>query len=226
MKRGGRDLEKLFKEFIIFLDNENKQKAVELVLKYLSDIKTDKELVDLYVQVLKRSLDEMTCSVKDNNICIWKEHVRTSIIRTILECAYPYVIKLWKANHKGEHKGKVVVICPDGEYHEIGARMVSDYFTLLGYESIYVGSSTPKEEFIHAINDIKPHILALSVTNYYNLVSAKKTIEIVREKVDYPLKIVVGGNAFISNPKSFCCIGADKLLNSYEEILDYTKEVN
>jgi len=29
----------------------------------------------------------------DADVCVWKEHVRTSIVRTVVEAAYPYVVK-------------------------------------------------------------------------------------------------------------------------------------
>ena len=219
-------LDLLYDEFLDYLEQENKEKAVELIIKKLEQIKTINELVDLYQNVLSRSLNEMTCNIKDKKLCIWREHVRSSIIRNILECAYPYVIKL-KNNYfsNAKKRGKVAVICPDGEYHEIGPRMVADYYTLLGYDSVYVGSSTPKEEFIYAINDIKPVMLALSVSNFYNLVSTKKTIDAIREKVDYPIKIIVGGYAFNSNPLSYKDIGADFLAQSFEDIKKLVGEV-
>ena len=157
-------------------------------------------------------------------MCIWKEHVRSSIIRTILENCYPYIIKFKQKSNNTSVKKTVSVLCPDGEYHEIGARMISDFFTLSGYESTYVGSSLPKEDFIEAINEIKPNIVAISITNYYNLVAAKKTIHSLKLKVNYPLIIVVGGTAFENNPTAYKEIGADKLLSNFEDIKKLKEE--
>lgn len=210
-------LEQFYREFYDLLRQEEKEKTVKFAINYIEKITSEKQLVEFYNDVLERSLDEMTCDLNDKKLCIWKEHIRSSIIRTILENAYPKIIEL-KNKFNPNYVGNVCIICPDGEYHEIGARMVSDFFNLAGYKSIYVGSSIPKEDFVDAINKIRPDIVAISITNYYNIVTAKRMIEALRRKVNYPLKIVSGGNAFENNPLAYKDIGADMLLKTYEEI--------
>lgn len=210
-------MEQFYKEFYDLLRQEEKEKAVKFAIKHIDKITTEKQLVEFYTDVLERSLDEMTCDLNDKKLCIWKEHIRSSIIRTILENTYPKLMEL-KNKFNPNCLGNVCIICPDGEYHEIGARMVSDFFNLAGYNSIYVGSSIPKDDFVDAINDIRPNIVAISITNYYNIVTAKRMIEALRRKVNYPLIIVAGGNAFENNPLAYKDIGADMLLKTYEEI--------
>jgi methanogenic corrinoid protein MtbC1 len=159
----------------------------------------------------------MECKEKDKEVCIWREHVRSSIIRTIVECCYPYILKQKKRENKDLGK-KVVVVCPPEEYHDIGARIASDFFTLCGYDSVFVGSNTPKEEFLNAINIVRPKYVVISVTNYYNLVNAKEIVENIRDKSSYDIKILVGGYAFKVNPKAYETIGADMLIDSFEDV--------
>lgn len=66
--------------------------------------------------------------------------------------------------------------------------------------------------------------LALSVTNYFNIVSAKRTIDAIRANAQEMPLIVVGGNAFVNN-SDVNEIGADKYLQTYEDIAALTKEV-
>ena len=218
-------MDNLYNKFLEYLNQENKEQAVELMLKAFIKAENDVDIINLYKNVLQKSINDMTCNLADKKICIWKEHIRSSIIRTILECAYPHIVRI-KNNLQRQYKGKVTVVCPDGEYHEIGARMVSDYFMLAGYSSIYVGASTPKSEFIYAINEIKPDVVALSITNYYNFISAERTIKEIRKNSLKNIKIIVGGTAFLNNPNAYKDIGADYLLNEYEEILAFSKEEN
>ncbi|NCA67459.1 MAG: cobalamin-binding protein [Clostridia bacterium] len=217
-------MEKLYEMFSAYLDDENKEKAVSLIIEAFEKAQSIETFVDIYTKILERSLNELKCNLKDKKICIWKEHVRSSIVRTILECAYPYIVKLRQKLFNGERHGTAVIVCPDGEYHEIGARMASDFFMLAGFDSIYVGSSTPKEEFIYAINEIRPKILALSVTNYYNIISAKRTIAAVCAIAEVRPLIVVGGNAFVNNP-DIKEIGADRLANTYGDVEKLIQEV-
>lgn len=217
-------MHKLYEEFMEIIESENKEKSIEFAINKLTtgevDIKT------LYKEILEPSLNNIGCKINEDHLCIWREHVRTSIVRTIIECCYPFIIKERKQKSLEKTGKRVIVICPDGEYHDIGARMVADIFTLSGFETIFIGSSTPKEEFISAIDFLTPQYIAMSVTNYYNLVSAKKTVDIIRNSTFLPIKILVGGHAFYSNPETFKKFGADLLIKDFEDIEKLAKEEN
>lgn len=215
----------LFQRFSEYLYSEDKEAAVNLIVDKFKLVDKIEDLVFIYTEVLEKALNTMMCASENKVLCIWKEHVRSAIVRTILENAYPHIVRLRKSLYKNAPTKKVTVVCPDGEYHEIGARMVADFFALANFDTVFVGSSTPKEEFILAINEIKPDVLALSVTNYFNIVSAQKTIAAIRNSAKECPLIVVGGNAFINNP-DITSIGADRLLNSFDEICKLSEEVN
>lgn len=206
-----------YEKFSTLLDKEDKENCVSFIMSLFQNASSPNDIVNVYTKILARALNEIGCSIADRNICIWKEHIRSSIVRTILENAYPFIVKI-RNDIKSTNGKTVAVICPDGEYHEIGARMISDFFSLAGFESIYVGASTPKEEFINALNYKKIDIFALSITNYYNLVSTKKTITAIKEKAGNSVLIAVGGQAFNNNPSAVSSIGADILLHTFEDI--------
>ncbi len=183
---------KLFDEFMDILDREDKDGAMTFVFGLLESERLTIE--ELYEELLTPSLTQFACKLADAEICIWKEHTRTSIVRTILEATYSYISKR-KAGVPQLGKS-VLVVCPQEEYHEIGAIMATHYFLLTGFQAQYIGANTPKEEIISAIRALKPDYLALSVTNYYNLFSTKKLTETLKE--NYPgVKIIIGGQAFL-----------------------------
>jgi methanogenic corrinoid protein MtbC1 len=215
-------MDTIYNQFIKLLDLEDKENAVNLILSLLEEKKID--IVSLYTNILAPSLNNMKCDNKEGGKCIWKEHVRSSIIRTIIECSYPYVIKEKNEKYQNTNYGKVIVICPSEEYHEIGARIVSDFFTLCGYETIFVGSNTPKNEFIKVIDYVNPKYLAISVTNYYNLVTVKDTIEKIRDFSNNKLIILVGGHAFKNNIEAVKKIGADMFIDNFDDIKYLSKE--
>lgn len=209
----------IIKEFGIYLEEENKEKAVKYIMDKVSNKEID--IIDLYTKVLTPALNNLICKEEDKRICIWKEHVKTAIVRTIVESCYIYVIE--KRNILNyDKKETAVVLCPPEEYHDLGARMVADFFTVCGYDSIYVGSNTPHIDFYNAISIIHPKVVAISVSNYYNLVVTKKMIEEIKKSVNYPLKIVVGGLAFLHDPEKYKMVGADYYANSYEDIVKIT----
>ncbi|MBU0997134.1 MAG: cobalamin B12-binding domain-containing protein [Firmicutes bacterium] len=180
-----------YNTFLKYLDDENRDASIDYALQLIQEQKVTLE--EMYLEILTPSLTEFFCSNEDEEICIWKEHERTSIIRTILESLYVYVIHRKK---QIPSKGKtVMVLCPSEEYHEIGAIIVSHFFALSGYDAKYIGANTPKNDIVSAVKALKPDMLALSVTNYYNIVVTKKITEEIKSK--YPdVKIIVGGQAF------------------------------
>lgn len=184
-----------YEEFYDAFDALDKEKCVNLAYDAL--VQKEQSIETLYENILKKALSNISDVETDPDHKIWKEHIQSSIIRTIVEMAFPFVLK----ERKSEILGKAAVVCPDGEEHELGARMVSDYISLLGYETYFVGKSTPKKEFIDMIKTMDLSVVALSVTNYYNLSQTLKTIQLIRET--YPdLTILLGGHGIEANSES------------------------
>jgi len=208
-------LEKYYQEFSSILDSEDKEAALHFALGLLKENKIG--VVDLYMRILTPALNNMTCTDEDKRLCIWREHVHTAIIRTIVESCYPYVIAEKQHQHSQE-KGTAAVICPPEENHELGARMVADFLTICGFSTIFVGSNTPYADFLSGVEVIKPKLIAISVTNYYHLFVTKKIVAELRAKTGNAVKIVVGGNAFDSNPDHIKAVGADYYSKTFEDL--------
>lgn len=215
-------MENLYKELLGFLKLEDKDNALKLCIDSLENGIVS--VIELYKNILSPALNSIVDEYEEDDTLIWKEHVRSGIIRTIIENAYPYVIKERKDRGNG-NLGKVIVMCPRYEDHEIGARMATDFFTIAGYDATFIGGNTPEQTMLKAVEDIKPKYISMSVTNYYNLIAARKTIDLIREKFDYGLKFILGGYAFVSNPEYYKDIGGDMLLTEFEDILDLAKGV-
>ncbi|MFA9465464.1 MAG: B12-binding domain-containing protein [Velocimicrobium sp.] len=215
-------MEQILKKFEVLLEKEAKEEAVMFVLDQLQCETID--VLDLYSHVLTPSLNNMRCDLADKRICIWNEHVKSSIVRTIVECCFPYVIKK-RDQINPKWKGTAAILCPPGEYHDLGARMATDFFTISGYSTIFVGSNTPYQDFYQAIHVIKPNVVAISVSNYYNLVATQKMIEEIRHSLHDSLTIVVGGSAFHNDTANkVSLVGADSYTSTYEEILNLNEK--
>lgn len=201
-----------YKDFIDKLDKELKDDCLMLIIDLLEK---GAQIKEIYEDFIIPSLAEYECDSNVEEICIWKEHARTSIIRTILESTYPYLIK---QKHLPLKKS-ILVACPQQEYHEIGAIIAANYFTLEGFDAKYIGANTPSEQIISAVKILKPDFIALSITNYYNVVVTKKLTEILKE--EYPdLKIIIGGQA-ARNQSSLEQLTFDYLIQTHEDILRF-----
>jgi len=206
----------LFEDFSLLLEREDKEKCVDFVVSRLSSGQLD--VLSLYNEILTPSLNRIVCKPEETDHMVWREHVKSAIVRTVLECSYPYVLRERDRKYGGKRGRKVIVVCPSDEYHEIGPRMVADFFTLLGYDVTFIGANTPQMNVVSAVLETKPKYIAISVTNYYNLVAAQKTISLLRESGASGFKVIAGGNAFRRNPDEYKRIGADMLLYTFEDI--------
>lgn len=208
-------MDKLVIEFKKILKEGNRKEVLDYIIHKIDNKEID--VIDLYCKVIMPLLNNMECDLEDKNICKWKEQVKGSIIRTVIECLYPYVI-MKKEESNYSKKGVAVVMCPPEEYYDIEARIMSDFLTILGYESVFVGANTPYKDFYDAISYVNPELVLISVSNYYNVVSTKKIIDDLKNRVDGELKIVVFGLAFDEDEKLYKNVGADYQIKCYEEL--------
>lgn len=186
----------LYEAFYDAFEKLEQEKCIELVNDALMNNRISIE--DLYENVLRKSMSHLTDVESDVNHKIWKEHIQSGIVRSVIEMAYPYVL-----NQRNTHVTKrAAVICPDGEQHELGARMVSDYIRMMGFETFFVGRDTPRKELFDLIDTLKLDLIAISVTNYYNLSKAVQMVSFIES--NFPsIKLIVGGKGFEMNPDLF-----------------------
>jgi MerR family transcriptional regulator, light-induced transcriptional regulator len=208
-----------FEAFLSYLEKEDKDQAVRYAISLLNEKKIDIET--LYLELLTPSLTHFSCKEEDADICIWKEHLRTSIIRTILEICYLHILTVIKPVKV--YKPKIVVLTPAFELHEIGAIMSTHFMMLEGLNASYIGSNTPKNEILNAIRAYQPDMIALSVTNPYNLIVTKQTTDDIRRF--FPeVKIILGGQAF-TDLNHLGSIQFDYNIQSFAELKAFAKAV-
>lgn len=207
-----------YQEFMKHLEKEDKENSVNYVMQLISGRELD--IITLYDQILRPALYQIASNEKEQTITIGQEHIRTAIVRTIVECCYPFVIVERSLNFEANqlNKKRVVIYCPEDEYHEIGPRMVEDYFALNGYETLFLGGNTPRENLIELMEDLQPDYVAISVSNYYNIVAAKRSIAFLRSKLEKVPTIIVGGYALENKEGVEKELDADLHLRTFEDI--------
>jgi len=196
-------------DLIEYIHQQDREKAVGLAMELLEN--KEISIIELYENVLTMALYDIDCQEGDIE-CIWKEHVQTSIVRTIVELVYPYVLK----EKEETKKDKVLVVCPTEEHHEIGAKMAHDFFLLQGYDSTFIGANTPLTVILAACEFVKPKYVAISVTNYYHVIDAKKVVDEIKKQ--FPnITVLAGGQAF-KDKEAIQAVNADVHLTTYQSI--------
>ena len=115
-------------------------------------------------------------------------------------------------------------MCPEFEEHELGSRMVADFFRMEGFDTTFVGARTPLKTVLKAIEVVDPKYLVISVTNFFNILSVKHLIDAFKHDRNEDLIFVLGGRAITANPNEALKIGADILLQGHDAIAKFSQE--
>lgn len=188
-----------FLDFYNNLTEGNKDKCAEIVKNLLDE---GIDLKEIYVELYQRALYRIGKLWDHNEITIPEEHMATQIVETLLSRFAPETMT--------DSNKKVVVTCIDKEFHEIGAKMVSNIFELNGWKTYYLGASVPLRELTKFINSANPEVIALSWSLYLNLGRFLEVVDTLTKL--YPTKkILVGGRALAEN--------TDQLLKKYPTVI-------
>jgi len=209
----------LFDSFALALNKRDKSRCIQLVREALEDESIS--IPELYEGVLSRSLQEIATNEKEQKLAIWEEHVQSGIVRSVIEISYPYIMNLI-AKDQSLPRPTAVVCCQEEEYHELGARMVTDFLTLLGFDAFFIGANTPAEEALAAVVTLKPRLVCISVTNFFHLTKLQRLINGMRAHMargDVPnFKIVAGGYAVKNTPGVTEQLTPDYFAYSYRDL--------
>lgn len=205
----------MLERFVEALEANDKGKAVMMCLEALE--KKEITIPVLYEKVLAPALNRLEAPEEEIEDLIWREHAMSAIVRSIIEASYPYVLREREQKNAIIAK-KVLIFCPAREEHELGARMIADFFLIQGYNVTYIGANTPEGTIKKALARLQPDYLCVSVSNPYNLFTAKKLIKDLREYHDQPFKVMAGGSAFARGTASAGEVGADMLLQTFADI--------
>jgi len=104
--------------------------------------------------------------------------------------------------------GKVVIGTVFGDIHSIGKDIVATLLFAEGFEVVDVGVNVKADDFLKAVNDHKPDILALSALLTTTAMEQRNVIEgLKRAGVREKVKVLLGGSAI--NQEFADKIGAD-----------------
>lgn len=165
----------------------------------------------LYNDVIQPVLKEVGELWHKNKISVAQEHYCSAFTQTLMLQFYNGLFDAPRINRK------IVIACPEGELHQIGARMISDLFEKNGWDSIFLGSAAPVQSIISTIEEVSPDVCALSISMPEGLTSCCSAIKQIKEK--FPKMVVaVGGRAFEHVENPLLKTGADIFSNNFNEL--------
>lgn len=158
-------------------------------LRILNDQLDNKtEVKEIYTKLIQRSMYKMGNLWENNKTSVASEHIASNINACLLNILYPHLLN-------GKKNGrKIIVTCIDKEFHEMGARIVSDFFEYKGWDSIYLGANTPQNEVIEIVKIKEPDLVGISCNFYMNVLRLLKFLDEITSKFPEQ-KIIIGGQA-------------------------------
>ncbi|MGC9400222.1 MAG: cobalamin B12-binding domain-containing protein [Anaerolineae bacterium] len=176
--------------------------AARLVLDAVDAGTTIKEIYLHVFQPVQREIGRLW---QLNQVTVAQEHYCTAATQLVMSQLYP---RLFDIPKKGR---RLVATCVGGELHEIGVRMVADFFEMEGWDTYYLGASTPTESVLQALEAREADILAVSATLVFHVSEVAALIKRVREAwpEDRRPSILVGGLPFNTSPDLWRKVGAD-----------------
>ncbi len=158
---------------------------------------------DIYLRVFQPVQREIGRLWQSNQISVAQEHYCTAATQLVMSQLYPRIFAAEKIGRR------LVATCVSGELHEMGARMVADFFEMAGWDTYYVGANTPTESVMQTVVERRADVLAISATMTFHVSQVAELVRAVRASEAGQVKILVGGYPFNVSPDLWRRFGVD-----------------
>ncbi len=186
------DLSILAKDFLAAQLAGDRQAALRVLVE--NGLQRGFTIPELHLKVIQPAQYEIGRLWQENRISVAREHLATAIAQLGLA-------HLYRHRPRDESNGrKVLVSWGEGELHEVGARMASDFLEMAGFDVYFLGANVPTDHLVTMVCEEKPDLVVLSVAITYHLPALKQAV--ARLRAEHPrLPIAVGGGALAWVPE-------------------------
>ncbi len=194
-------LQTLANAYLYYLLAGNRHQAYRLIM---DAVENNVPVKDIYLHVFQLVQYEIGRLWQLNKISVAQEHYCTAATQMIMSQLYSIIFNTERNGYK------LVATCVAGDLHEIGVRMVADFFEMEGWDTYFLGANTPIESIVRTVQEQNADLLLVSATMTYHVRAIADLIEAVRaNKETAHIKIMVGGYPFNTAPELWKTIGAD-----------------
>jgi methylmalonyl-CoA mutase cobalamin-binding domain/chain len=197
----GQRLSPLVQEYVHTMLGGYRQAAGQLVFDAAD---RGEPVQQLYLQVLQPALREIGRLWQLKKISVAQEHFCSAATQIVMS---QLLLRVPTAERCGR---SVVVACISGDLHDLGARMLADFFEMAGWDTYFCGANTPHTAVVQSLVERAADVLAVSATMGYHLHAVQDLIELVRaDPRCATLRVMVGGHPFTIDPALWRTVGAD-----------------
>lgn len=194
-------LSDLARRYLLLLLEGRRREAEQLVVGALAD---GTPLHQIYIDVFQGSQREVGRLWQRNQLTIAQEHLCTAATERIMARVI--------ATHTMQARLQrcIVIASVASEQHEMGARVLADFFEMDGWDAIFLGANTPASGVVEVVRDRQAAALAISATMTFHIPQVRDVIIRVRAHRDLSgVRVLVGGHPFNVDPDLWRRVGAD-----------------
>lgn len=198
-------------EYIQALREGDRRRALTVARSALNE---GTDIRNLYLDVFQPAMHEVGRLWEVNELTVAQEHLATAITQSVMAQLYAHVFARPPLGRT------LVATCIGGELHELGIRMVADFFEIEGWDVYYLGANMPADDVVDMVNDQQANLLGISVTLNNHVPQARDLIQRVRASpIGNRIKVMIGGQPINRAPDIYKTIGADfTALNAREAV--------
>ncbi|HVP96425.1 cobalamin B12-binding domain-containing protein [Methanoregula sp.] len=165
-------------------------------------------LRDLYLRIFVPVLQETGRLWEIQKLSVAEEHYITASIGAEMTRLHDRYIP---GGVRGSPEGKTVLVAAvEGDLHEIGIRMIADFFEMDGWSTYYIGPNTPALSLLRAARERNVDLIVISCSMPPFLPTLHYLIRSLHADAGTKkIKILVGGHPFAVDPPLWKQIGAD-----------------
>jgi methanogenic corrinoid protein MtbC1 len=186
-------------QYLALLLQGQRHTAVQLIL---DAVRQGVSVSDIYLDVFQQTQKEIGRLWQMNEISVAQEHYCTAVTQFTMSQLYPYIFTAVRKDRR------MVATSVGGELHEIGIRMVADFFELNGWDTYYLGANTPTESVVQAVAENGADLVAISATLTPHVQKVANLVEAIRT-MKHPPRVMVGGYPFNLSKNLWRIVGAD-----------------
>jgi len=210
--RADAPLASLAQSYLESLLSSDRRQASTLILQAAGN---GAALQDIYLHVFQPAQRELGRLWQLGEIGVAQEHLATAITQFTMSELYP---RIFAAERCGK---SLLAACVGDELHELGIRMVADFFEMQGWDTYYLGANTPSDAIVSAVRRHRPDVLALSVTMTFHVRTAAGLVAELRAQPDHGrMPVLVGGYPFNISPRLWQHVGADAMAPDAHQAVD------
>jgi MerR family transcriptional regulator, light-induced transcriptional regulator len=186
-------LERIADEYLAAALNGDRHEALRIIREDATA--AGLSIGQIYLGVIQATQYRIGLLWEDGTVTVAQEHLATAISQLA-------IAQLYALMPRGTASGRSVLItCVPGETHDMGPRILADFFEMAGFDVRFLGADVPLEDIVDSAVRHRPDLIALSATMSYNLPAFTGVVRALREHFGEEVLIAAGGQAFQLTPE-------------------------